>query len=291
MDMIGNTPLVRLGENLFAKAEFVNLTGSVKDRAALSILDDAEQRGMLQPGGTVIEPTSGNMGISLAALCAFRGYNAIIVMPDSMSRERQLLMRAYGAQVVLTPGSLGMAGAVEKARQLASQIPGSYVPGQFENPANAMAHYRTTGPEIWEQTAGKVDVFVAGVGTGGTITGTARYLKEQNPAVEIVAVEPADSPLLSQGRSGSHGIQGIGANFVPEVLDRALVDRIVTVTYADAVEMTRALAKEQGILTGISAGANAWAAAAVAAKYPEKTVVTLLPDAGSRYLSDGLFEE
>ena len=291
MDMIGNTPLVRLGEKLFAKAEFVNLTGSVKDRAALSILDDAEQRGMLQPGGTVIEPTSGNMGISLAALCAVRGYNAIIVMPDSMSKERQMLMKAYGAQVVLTPGGLGMTGAVEKARALAAEIPDSFLPGQFENPANALAHYCSTGPEIWAQTAGRVDVFVAGVGTGGTITGTARYLKEQNPAVEIVAVEPADSPLLSQGRSGSHGIQGIGANFVPEVLDGALVDRIVTVTYTDAVKMTRALAKEQGILTGISAGANVWAAAMLAAEHPEKTVVTLLPDAGSRYLSDGLFEE
>lgn len=291
MEMIGNTPLVRLGENLFAKAEFVNLTGSVKDRAALEILEDAQRRGLLQPGGTVIEPTSGNMGISLAALCAKRGYGAIIVMPDSMSRERQLLMRAYGAQVVLTPGALGMAGAVEKARELARQISGSYVLGQFENPANAMAHYRTTGPEIWEQTAGKVDVFVAGIGTGGTITGTARYLKEQNPSVEIVAVEPSDSPLLSQGRSGSHGIQGIGANFVPQVLDRTLVDRIVTVEFADAVATVRALAKAQGILTGISAGANVWAAAAIAAERPEKTVVTLLPDAGSRYLSDGLFAD
>ena len=290
MDLIGSTPLLRLGENLFAKAEFVNLTGSVKDRAALSILDNAESRGLLAPGGTVIEPTSGNMGISLAALCAIRGYKAIIVMPDSMSVERQMLMKAYGAQVVLTPGRLGMAGAVEKAAQLSSEIPGSYIPGQFENPANALAHYRTTGPEIWAQTGGNVDIFVAGVGTGGTITGTGRYLKEQNPAIQIVAVEPASSPLLSQGKAGSHGIQGIGANFVPNVLDTALLDQIVTVTEENAFASARNLAKTQGVLVGISAGANLHAAAALAAKNPDKTVVTLLPDSGMRYLSGGLFE-
>ena len=290
MDLIGSTPLLRLGENLFAKAEFVNLTGSVKDRAALSILDNAESRGLLAPGGTVIEPTSGNMGISLAALCAIRGYKAIIVMPDSMSVERQMLMKAYGAQVVLTPGRLGMAGAVEKAAQLSSEIPGSYIPGQFENPANALAHYRTTGPEIWAQAGGNVDIFVAGVGTGGTITGTGRYLKEQNPAIQIVAVEPASSPLLSQGKAGSHGIQGIGANFVPNVLDTALLDQIVTVTEENAFASARNLAKTQGVLVGISAGANLHAAAALAAKNPDKTVVTLLPDSGMRYLSGGLFE-
>ena len=290
MDLIGSTPLLRLGENLFAKAEFVNLTGSVKDRAALSILNDAENRGLLMPGGTVIEPTSGNMGISLAALCAIRGYKAIIVMPDSMSAERQMLMQAYGAQVVLTPGNLGMAGAVEKAAQLAAEIPGSYIPGQFENPANALAHYRTTGPEIWAQTGGKVDVFVAGAGTGGTITGTARFLKEQNSAIQIVAVEPAASPLLSRGKAGSHGIQGIGANFVPQVLDRSLLDEIVTVTDAEAFAAARTLAKTKGILSGISAGANIHAATVLASQNPDKTVVTLLPDAGTRYLSSGLFE-
>ena len=290
MKLIGSTPLLQLGPNLYAKAEFVNLTGSVKDRAALSILDNAESRGLLAPGGTVIEPTSGNMGISLAALCAIRGYKAIIVMPDSMSVERQMLMKAYGAQVVLTPGRLGMAGAVEKAAQLSSEIPDSYIPGQFENPANALAHYRTTGPEIWAQTGGNVDIFVAGVGTGGTITGTGRYLKEQNPAIQIVAVEPASSPLLSQGKAGSHGIQGIGANFVPNVLDTALLDQIVTVTEENAFAAARNLAKTQGVLVGISAGANLHAAAALAAKNPDKTVVTLLPDSGMRYLSGGLFE-
>ena len=290
MKLIGSTPLLQLGPNLYAKAEFVNLTGSVKDRAALSILDNAESRGLLAPGGTVIEPTSGNMGISLAALCAIRGYKAIIVMPDSMSVERQMLMKAYGAQVVLTPGRLGMAGAVEKAAQLSSEIPDSYIPGQFENPANALAHYRTTGPEIWAQTGGNVDIFVAGVGTGGTITGTGRYLKEQNPAIQIVAVEPASSPLLSQGKAGSHGIQGIGANFVPNVLDTALLDQIVTVTEENAFASARNLAKTQGVLVGISAGANLHAAAALAAKNPDKTVVTLLPDSGMRYLSGGLFE-
>lgn len=289
MKLIGSTPLLQLGENLFAKAEFVNVSGSVKDRAALSILDDAEKRGVLLPGGTVIEPTSGNMGISLAALCAIRGYRVIIVMPDSMSAERQLLMKAYGAQVVLVPGSLGMAGAVEKANQLAKELPGSFLAGQFENPANALAHYRTTGPEIWTQTDGKVDIFVAGVGTGGTITGTGRYLKEQNPHIQIVAVEPADSPLLSQGKVGSHGIQGIGANFVPKLLDRAMLDAVVTVTEAEAFAAARNLAKTRGILAGISAGANLHAAALLAAENPHKTVVTLLPDSGNRYLSGNLF--
>lgn len=289
--MIGNTPLLRLGENVYAKAEFVNLTGSVKDRAAQYILDDAQRKGILRPGCTVIEPTSGNMGISLAALCAMRGYKAVIVMPDSMSAERPMLMQAYGAQVVLTPGKLGMAGSVEKAAQLAAQIPDSYIPGQFENPANADAHFCTTGPEIWAQTAGKVDVFVAGVGTGGAVTGTGRFLKAQNPAIQIVAVEPADSPLLSAGRAGSHGIQGIGANFVPRLLDVAVLDQVVTVTQQEAVAAARELAKTQGILAGISAGANVCAAVKFAARHPDKTVVTLLPDSGMRYLSAGLFEE
>lgn len=289
-NMIGSTPLVQLGSNLYAKAEFLNLTGSVKDRAAKYILDDAEARGALQPGGTIIEPTSGNMGIALAALAAPRGYRCIIVMLDSMSAERQQLMRAYGAQVVLTPGAEGMAGSLAKAAALAQEIPGSFVPGQFENPANALAHYCTTGPEIWAQTGGKVDIFVAGVGTGGTLTGTGRYLKEQNPALRVVAVEPAASPLLSAGIAGSHGIQGIGANFVPALLDRSLLDDVVTVTDAQAVAAARELARTRGILAGISAGANFHAASLLATQHPDKIVVTLLPDAGTRYLSSGLFD-
>ena len=289
-NMIGSTPLVQLGSNLYAKAEFLNLTGSVKDRAAKYILDDAEARGLLQPGGTIIEPTSGNMGIALAALAAPRGYRCIIVMPDSMSAERQLLMRAYGAQVVLTPGAEGMAGSLAKAAALAQEIPGSFVPGQFENPANALAHYCTTAPEIWAQTGGNADIFVAGVGTGGTLTGTGRYLKEQNPALRVVAVEPASSPLLSAGIAGSHGIQGIGANFVPALLDRSLLDDVVTITDAQAFAAARELARTRGILAGISAGANFHAASLLAARHPDKTVVTLLPDAGTRYLSSGLFD-
>ena len=287
--LIGNTPLLRLGNNLYAKAEFVNQTGSVKDRAAKYILEDAEEKGLLTPGGTIIEPTSGNMGIALAALSAPKGYRCIIVMPDSMSAERIALMRSYGAEVVLTPGADGMAGSIAKAAELAESIPGSFIPGQFENPANALAHYRTTGPEIWEQAQGHVDVFVAGVGTGGTITGTARYLKEQAPSIRIVAVEPAKSPLLSAGTAGSHGIQGIGANFIPKVLDRSLLDEVVTVTDEEAFAAAKQLSRRFGILCGISAGANYHAAAAIAAANPEKTVVTLLPDSGTRYLSTGIF--
>lgn len=287
--LIGNTPLLRLGENLYAKAEFVNLTGSVKDRAAKYILEDAEEKGLLSPGGTIIEPTSGNMGIALAALAAPKGYRCIIVMPDSMSAERISLMRSYGAEVVLTAGCDGMAGSIARAESLANEIPGSFIPGQFDNPANALAHYRTTGPEIWAQTQGKVDVFVAGVGTGGTITGTGRFLKEQNPHVKIIAAEPAKSPLLSDGRAGSHGIQGIGANFIPNVLCRALLDDVVTVSDEAAFSATQDLARRFGILAGISAGANYCAAAAIAAAHPEKTVVTLLPDSGTRYLSTGIF--
>ena len=287
--LIGATPLLRLGDNLFAKAEFVNQTGSVKDRAAKYILEDAEEKGLLAPGGTIIEPTSGNMGIGLAALSAPKGYWCIIVMPDSMSAERIALMRSYGAEVVLTPGADGMAGSIAKAAELAATIPGSFIPGQFENPANALAHYRTTGPEIWAQTDGNVDIFVAGVGTGGTITGTARYLKEKDPAIRIVAVEPAKSPLLSAGQAGSHGIQGIGANFVPKLLDRSLLDDVMTVTDEEAFAAAKELARQFGILCGISAGANYHAAAAIAAANPEKTVVTLLPDSGTRYLSTGIF--
>lgn len=287
--LIGNTPLLQFGANLYAKAEFVNMTGSVKDRAAKYILEDAEAKELLAPGGTIIEPTSGNMGIALAALAAPKGYRCIIVMPDSMSAERITMMRSYGAEVVLTPGKDGMAGSIAKAGELAAAIDSSFIPGQFENPANAMAHYCTTGPEIWTQTAGKVDVFVAGVGTGGTVTGTARYLKEKNPAIQIVAVEPSKSPLLSAGNAGSHGIQGIGANFIPRVLDRSLLDEVVTVTDEDAISATRELARRHGILAGISAGANLHAAAVIAKAQPQKTVVTLLPDAGSRYISTGIF--
>lgn len=277
------TSLLRLGENLFAKAEYENETGSVKDRAAYFILKDAMAKGLLAPGGAVIEATSGNMGIALAALCQKMDCRCLIVMPDSMSIERQNLMRAYGAEVVLTPGALGMTGATEKAKALAREIPGSFLPGQFENPANALAHYRTTGPEIWAQTAGAVDIFVAGVGTGGTITGAARFLKAQKPAIRVVAVEPMDSPLLSAGKAGSHGIQGIGANFIPELLDRSVIDQIVPVTYADALEAAKALGA-----AGISAGANVHAARQVALAHPGKLVVTLLPDSRDRYGSLGL---
>lgn len=281
------TALMKLGENLFAKAEYQNPTGSVKDRAAYYILEDASARGLLQPGGTVIEPTSGNMGIALAALCRDRRYRCMLVMPDTMSVERQQMMVAYGAEVVLTPGKSGMAGSVEKARELASKISGSFLPGQFENPANALAHYRTSGPEIWAQTDHHVNIFVTGVGTGGTISGTARFLKEQNPNITIVAVEPAASPLLSEGRAGSHGIQGIGANFVPQILDRTLLDAVITVSDADALATSKIL-NQFGLPVGLSAGANVHAARILAARHPDKTVVTILPDHADRYASLGL---
>ena len=298
--LIGNTPLVRLdrmgqglGATILAKLEFCNPAGSAKDRVALSMILDAEEKGWLLPGGTIIEPTSGNTGIGLAAVAAHRGYRAIIVMPDSMSMERQLLMGAYGAEVVLTPGALGMTGAIAKAEELAKEIPGSFVPGQFENDANALAHFRTTGPEIWEATGGKADVFVAGVGTGGTVTGVGEYLKSRNPDVQVVAVEPASSPLLSQGRTGSHGLQGIGANFVPKVLHREVIDRIIPVTEEEAYAAGRLLARTEGLLVGISSGA-ALHAAMLLAKEPEnmgKTVVVLLPDTGERYLSTPMFQK
>ena len=298
-ELIGNTPLLAL-ENLgdfpavlLAKPEFLNPAGSVKDRVAKAMIDDAENRGLLQPGSTIIEPTSGNTGIGLAAVAAARGYRAMIVMPDSMSVERIRLMEAYGAQVVLTPGAQGMAGAIAKAEALAKEIPGSFIPGQFDNPANAKAHFETTGPEIWADTEGAVDIFVAGVGTGGTITGTGRYLKSKNPHVEIVAVEPAGSPVLSGGKAGSHGLQGIGAGFVPKVLDTSVYDRVVTVTEEEAYAAARLLAKKEGVLVGISSGAALHAAMAIAAA-PEnrgKTIVVLLPDTGNRYLSTNLFVE
>lgn len=287
-DLIGSTPLYQVEHNLFLKLEYTNLTGSVKDRAALEMILDGERRGILKSGSTIIEPTSGNTGISLAAIAAQRGYGCIIVMPDSMSLERRQMMASYGAEVCLTPGKLGMAGAVAKAQELAEQMENAFIPSQFDNPANAMAHYRTTGPEVWAQTRGKVDIFVAGVGTGGTITGTGRFLKEKNPDIRIVAVEPAKSPLLSGGQAGPHGIQGIGANFLPKVLDVQLLDEIVPVTDEEAFAAARALAG-QGILAGISSGAAYFAAKAIAAGNPDKTVVTILPDSGSRYLSTGLY--
>ena len=288
--LIGNTPMVAVKPNFFLKLEYTNLTGSVKDRAALQMILDGERRGVLQHGSTIIEPTSGNMGISLAAIAAKRGYRCIIVMPDSMSMERQQLIRAYGAQIVLTPGNLGMSGAVAAAEQLLCQTSGAWMANQFENPANAQAHYRTTGPEIWQQTGGRVDVFVAGVGTGGTITGAGRYLKERNPQIHIVAVEPAGSPMLSKGMAGSHRIQGIGANFIPGVLDLCVVDEIIPVTEDEAISAARSLAADMALLAGISSGAAFNVAQGIAQACPDKTVVTLLPDSGLRYLSLGLFE-
>lgn len=298
--LIGRTPLLRLvrleqqlGLNavLLAKLESFNPAGSVKDRVAKAMLDDAETKGLIGPGGTIIEPTSGNTGIGLASVAAARGYRVVIVMPDTMSVERRQLMMAYGAELVLTPGARGMTGAIEKAKELAHETPGSFIPGQFENPANPDAHYRTTGPEIWEDTDGKIDLFVAGVGTGGTITGVSRYLKEQNPAIHVAAVEPADSPVLSGGKAGPHKLQGIGAGFVPDALDQNAYDEVLTVTTEQAFEASRALGRAEGVLAGISSGA-ALAGAIRLAKLPEnagKTIVTLLPDTGDRYLSTGLF--
>lgn len=287
-DLIGSTPLYQVERNLFLKVEYTNLTGSVKDRAALEMILDGERRGLLKHGSTIIEPTSGNTGISLAAIAAQRGYGCIIVMPDSMSAERRQMMQAFGAKILLTPGKLGMSGSVAKARELAGQMENAFIPGQFENPANPMAHYRTTGPEIWAQTGGKVDVFVAGVGTGGTITGTGRFLKEKNPHIRIVAVEPAKSPLLSGGQAGAHGIQGIGANFIPKVLDVSLLDEVVQVADKEAFAAAGALAG-RGILCGISSGAAYYASKTIAEANPGKNVVAILPDSGSRYLSTGLY--
>ena len=295
--LIGRTPLLELKTEtparILVKLECFNPGGSAKDRAAKAMLDDAEKRGILKPGAVIIEPTSGNTGIGLALVGSLRGYRAIIVMPDSMSVERQKLIRAYGAEVVLTPGSLGMTGAIAKAEELAASIPGSFIPGQFVNPANAQAHFDTTGPEIWEDTEGDVNIFVAGVGTGGTITGVGRYLKEKNAKVQVVAVEPAASPVLSGGQAGPHGLQGIGANFVPEVLDRVVIDEVITATEADAFSAAREFGRKQGVLVGISSGAALWAAKEIACR-PEnegKTIVALLPDSGERYLSTALFGE
>jgi len=296
--LIGNTPLLELAatekaKNLqakvLAKLEFLNPAGSVKDRVALAMIEDAEARGLLREGSVIIEPTSGNTGIGLACVAAARGYKTIIVMPDSMSVERQTLMKAYGAEVVLTPGALGMQGAIDKAEALAREIPGSFIPDQFGNPANASAHRATTGPEIWRDTEGNVDIFVAGVGTGGTITGVGEYLKSQNPNIQIVAVEPAASPLLSGGTAGPHGLQGIGANFVPKVLNTAIYDRIMPVTEEQAYAAARTLGRTEGILVGISSGAALHAALCLAEEHPGKTIVVLLPDTGDRYLSTPLF--
>ena len=300
--LIGKTPLLelthleesqQLGAKILAKLECFNPAGSAKDRVALNMILDAEEKGLLKPGATIIEPTSGNTGIGLAAVATVRGYKAIIVMPDSMSAERQILMGAYGAELVLTPGKEGMTGAIAKAEELAAAIPGSFIPDQFSNSANAQAHYKTTGPEIWADTDGKVDIFVAAVGTGGTITGTGRYLKERNPAIRVVAVEPAESPLLSGGKAASHGIQGIGANFIPAIPDTAIYDDIIPVTTEDAYATGRLLGTAEGILCGISSGA-ALRAALDLAKQPEneeKTIVVLLPDTGDRYLSTPLFKQ
>ena len=299
-DLVGKTPLVelsRFGKDLnakiLAKIEFFNPAGSIKDRAAKSMLDDAEKRGILNKNTTIIEPTSGNTGIGLAALCASRGYKLVIVMPDTMSIERRLLMTAYGAELVLTDGKLGMSGAIKKAEEMAKEIPNSFIAGQFVNPANAQAHFETTGPEIWADTDGKVDIFVSCAGTGGTVTGTGKYLKSKNNHIEIVAVEPQESPVLSGGKAGSHGIQGIGAGFIPEVLDTEVYDKVVTVTTEEAYDAARKLGKTEGLLVGISSGA-ALAAGVKLAKMEEncgKNIVVILPDTGERYLSCGLFTE
>lgn len=299
--LVGNTPLLsvdnyvrqrQLPATILAKLERFNPAGSAKDRIALEMLDQAEATGALQPGGTVIEPTSGNTGIGLAAMAVARGYRVILTMPASMSAERRAMLKAYGAELVLVETG-GMAGAVTKAEELAASIPGSFIPSQFDNPANPAAHYKTTGPEIWRDAEGHVDIFVAGAGTGGTISGVGRYLKEQNPSIRIVAVEPASSPLLSQGHAGPHGLQGIGANFVPGNYDSSVVDEIVTVTDEDAYRTGRLLARTEGVMAGITSGAALWAADELARR-PEnksKTIVALLPDDGNRYLSTPLWSE
>lgn len=298
--LIGSTPLLEvknierqegLKATVLVKLEYFNPAGSVKDRIAKAMIDDAEAKGLLKPGSVIIEPTSGNTGIGLASVAAARGYRIIIVMPETMSVERRQLMKAYGAELVLTEGAKGMKGAIAKADELAKEIPGAFIPGQFVNPANPAAHRATTGPEIWRDTDGQVDIFVAGVGTGGTITGVGQYLKAQNPAVRVVAVEPASSPVLSEGRSGSHMIQGIGAGFVPQVLDTGLYDEVIPVANEDALSTGRRMGRTEGVLVGISSGAALWAAIELA-KRPEnegRTIVALLPDTGDRYLSTPMF--
>jgi cysteine synthase A len=300
-DLIGKTPLLRLDKfaeseklaaDIIAKLEYFNPAGSVKDRIALAMIEDAEQRGKLKPGAVIVEPTSGNTGVGLASVAAARGYRVILTMPETMSVERRKLLAAYGAELVLTEGAKGMRGAIEKAVELAANTPGAFLPDQFANAANPKMHEKTTGPEIWEDTDGKVDIFVSGIGTGGTITGVGRFLKAQNPNIQIIAVEPADSPILSEGRAGAHKIQGIGAGFVPQVLDTDLYNEIITVKNEDAFETSRKIARTEGLLVGISSGAAAWAASQAAAR-PEnkgKSIVVILPDTGERYLSTSLFE-
>lgn len=300
--LIGNTPLLELSRiqaefglkaRILAKLECFNPAGSAKDRIASIMIADAEEKGLLKPGSVIIEPTSGNTGIGLAAVAAAKGYQVIIVMPDTMSMERRLLMKAYGAQLVLTDGTLGMIGSIQKAEELAKELPNSFIAGQFVNPANPAAHRMSTGPEIWRDTDGNVDIFVAGVGTGGTLSGTGQYLKQQNPSLKVVAVEPASSPLLSGGTSGPHGLQGIGANFIPDTLDTSVYDEVLPVSDQDAYTAGRLIARKEGILVGISSGAALWAAIQVAQR-PEnkgKTIVTLLPDTGERYLSSAMFAE
>ena len=301
-ELIGRTPLMRLNNIekaegldcvLLAKLECMNPAGSAKDRVAKSMIEDAEKRGLLKAGATIIEPTSGNTGIGLASLAASMGYRAIFTMPDTMSTERQMLLRAYGAEIVLTPGAEGMAGAIRKAEELRDEIAGSFIPGQFENPANPAAHEATTGPEIWEDTDGKIDVFVCGIGTGGTVSGTGRYLKKMNPSIKVIGIEPADSPVLSGGKAGAHPLQGIGAGFIPKALDTEIYDEIITVTGDEAYSMGRAVARKEGILVGITSGAAVHAAVSLAKRpeYRGKTIVALLPDSGERYLSTPLFRE
>lgn len=301
-ELIGNTPLLRPtvynerhagGADILCKLEYLNPAGSTKDRAALYMIEDAEAKGLLTPGSTIIEPTSGNTGIGLAAIAASRGYRVVLTMPDTMSVERRSLLAAYGAQIILTPGDQGMKGAIAKAEELAAQTPNSFIPGQFDNVANARAHRETTGPELWRDTDGKIDIFVAGVGTGGTLTGCAEYLKAQNPDIHVVAVEPSSSPLLSAGLSGPHGLQGIGANFVPALLNREIIDEIFPVAEEEAYVAAQALAREQGILVGISSGAALFAATVLAADPANegKTIAVILPDTGDRYLSTPLYSQ
>ena len=298
LSLIGNTPLVRINRlgnhqvEIAAKLESANPAGSAKDRIALAMIDDAEKRGVLKPGALIVEPTSGNTGIGLALVSAVRAYRLILTMPDTMSVERRKLLAAYGAEIVLTPGKDGMTGAIRKAEEILAENPGSFMPGQFDNLSNPQAHYLTTGPEIWRDTEGKIDFFVAGVGTGGTLSGSARYLKEKNPGIKIVAVEPADSPLLSQGYAAPHKIQGIGANFVPETFDRSVCDEVIAVTAEDAFETAKQAAVQEGILTGISGGAALYAALQLASRAENagKRICVLLPDSGERYLSSGLFD-
>lgn len=301
-ELIGNTPLVEVSNakkelelqaDILVKLEYLNPAGSVKDRAAREMIRDAEERGILKEGSVIIEPTSGNTGIGLASIAAVKGYRVILTMPETMSVERQNILKAYGAEIILTEGAKGMQGAIDRAEELAREIPGSFIAGQFVNPANAETHRKTTGPEIWRDTDGKVDIFVAGVGTGGTITGVGEYLKYQNPKIQVVAVEPSDSPVLSQGKAGAHKLQGIGAGFVPEVLNTEIYDEVITVEAEDAFAAARLLARKEGFLVGISSGA-AFHAAAVLARRPEnrgKTIVVLLPDSGDRYYSTPLFQQ